>query len=170
MQQRKNNRLSSYDYSLPGAYFITVCADRRRCLFSDVGALHEAPVVKLKEYGKMADAVIGSLPERFPITVDKYVIMPNHIHLLLSIHEKGERAIRESPLRQRSLISKVIGYFKMNVTRKIRAYHPQETVWQRSYYDHVIRTEQDYQDVWQYIDNNPLQWQLDHLYVKGASS
>ena len=157
--KRKNTRLENYDYSASGTYFITVCADNRRRIFSDivVGAIHESPEIRLKPYGKIAENVIKSLAKRFDIKIDKYVIMPDHIHLLITVNNQDcLRAVREPPLQNRSLISKAIGFMKMNVSKEIHKINPQEKVWQRSFFDHIIRNEQDYKQVWEYIENNPL--------------
>ncbi len=118
--KRKPTRLKNYNYSSDGAYFITICAHNRKTLFSTiVGAIHESPENKLNTSGTTVDYYINNLENRFGIIVDKYVIMPNHIHLIAVIdNEKIPRAIRESPLRKRSLISKAMGYLKMNITIK----------------------------------------------------
>ena len=157
--KRKPTRLRNYDYSKPGAYFITICAQNRRCIFSDiiVGAIHESPVLKLKTYGIIADNVIKKLNSRFDVEISKYVIMPNHIHMLIVITDSEIlRAIRESPLRGRSLVSKVIGYMKMNISKEIHKINPDEKLWQRSFHDHIIRNQKDYDMIWEYIDTNVL--------------
>ena len=83
--------------------------------------------------------------------------MPDHIHLLITVNNQDcLRAVREPPLQNRSLISKAIGFMKMNVSKEIHKINPQEKVWQRSFFDHIIRNEQDYKQVWEYIENNPL--------------
>ena len=119
------------------------------------------------------ETVIGSLPNRFEdVFVDRYVIMPNHVHLLLRID--NERAIHESPLRtekhqvnmKRSMLSKVIGYLKMNTSRQIHAFAPDLVVWQRSFCDHVIRNEKDHEEIWAYIDGNPGRWAEDELFAQ----
>ena len=174
---RKPNRLKAYDYSTPGAYFITICTGGRRCYLSTipVGAIHESPAqrVILTRAGKIVETVIESLPNRFEdVCIDKYVIMPNHVHLLLRID--NERAIHESPLRiekqqgdmTRSMLSKVIGYLKMNTSKQIHAFAPDLVVWQRSYYDHVIRDERDYSETWAYMDGNPGRWAEDELFAQ----
>ncbi len=115
LPKRKQIRLPDYDYSASGAYFVTVCTQGRCCILSDiaVGALHEAPAisVRLTQIGQIVDEVIRSLPARYSdLEADQYVVMPNHIHLLLRI-EAG-RAIRESPLRAdgtRPLLAKAVG-------------------------------------------------------------
>ena len=156
--RRKTTRLENWDYSENAAYFVTICTQDRACILSEipVGALHEAPAAKLTKMGMVVQKVIESLPERYPaITIDKYVIMPNHIHLLMKIGM--ERAIHESPLRQekRSLLSQVIGYLKMNSSKEIHILYLEKKVWQRSYHNHIIRNDKDYLEIWQYIDNNP---------------
>lgn len=111
-----------------------------------------------------------TLNERFPIYHDIYQIMPNHIHAIFII-ENELRAIRESPLRnmprntppKRSLLSQIIGYFKMNSTKQIRQlknyqYFP---VWQRNYYEHIIRNELELNKIREYIISNPLMWERD---------
>jgi putative transposase len=162
---RKNLRLENWDYSRSGAYFATVCTkDRKNFLseISSVGAIHESPAVRLTKYGQIVDRYIGELPRRYPeIVVDKYVIMPNHVHILMQI--VGERAIRESPLR--ALVGTVIGYLKMNASKEMHLAQPGIQVWQRGYYDHVIRNEADYQTIWRYIDDNPAKWEEDKYFL-----
>ncbi len=167
LPKRKQIRLPDYDYSSPGAYFVTICTTNRRCLLSDVavGALHEAPAVnvRLTELGQIVRETIDFLSDRYPdLIVDKYVIMPNHVHLLLRIEK--ERALREAPLRERetrSLLSKAIGFLKMNCSKQIHQAYPDLDVWQRGYYEHVIRSEDDYREIWEYIDSNPAKWAED---------
>ena len=164
---RKHCRLKEYDYSQNGKYFITICSFKRKNIFSDiVGAIHESPEVKLKPCGKIADNVIKQLEDRFQIVVDNYVIMPNHIHLIISIENQGiMRAIPESPLQGRSLISKIVGYLKMNVSKEIHKIQSDENIWQRSFYDHIIRNEQDFKKYWDYTLKNPYTWKSDKLYI-----
>ena len=170
LPKRKPIRLPDYDYSSPGAYFVTICTANRRCLLSGitVGALHEAPAVnvRLTKLGQIIRETIDFLPDRYPdLTVDNCVIMPNHVHLLLRI--QMERALREAPLRERetrSLLSKAIGFLKMNCSKQIHQAYPDLDVWQRGYYEHVIRSEDDYRESWEYIDNNPARWAEDRYY------
>ena len=172
LPKRKAIRLPEYDYSAPGAYFITICTQDRKCILSDiaVGALHEAPAasVRLTEIGRIVQGMIKTLDKRYPnVVVDKYVIMPNHVHLLLRIGE--ERALREAPLQagsKRSLLGKVIGYLKMNSSKQIHARLPDLDVWQRSFYEHVIRNEADYRETWDYIDGNPAKRAEDEFYTE----
>ena len=165
---RKNLRLQEFDYNTPGVYFITFCTHNRRNTLSQiVGAIHESPVSRLSTCGMIVDTVIRSVPDHFHITVDRYVIMPNHVHLILMLTESDvQRAIRESPLQGRSLISKVVGYIKMNASRAIRRQYGDVTVWQRGYHDHVIRNRADYEMVSRYVHENPIRWELDKFYTE----
>ena len=167
--KRKIIRLPEFDYGA-GAYFVTICTHQRRCFLShiSVGALHEAPAayVELTPIGKIVQAQIDLLPSRYPnLSVIHSVVMPNHVHLLLEI--RAERALREAPLRdKRSALSKVVGYLKMNSSKQIHTIAPNLKTWQRSYHEHVIRNEQDYHEIWNYIDGNPAKWAEDRYYIK----
>ena len=166
LPKRKSTRLKGYDYSQNGAYFITICTHNRKCLFSNiVGAIHELPENKLTRYGEIVKETIEILPDRFNVLIPKYVIMPNHIHLIIEIcNDNEERAIRESPLQyNRSIIDKSVGFLKMNVSKKIHN-ECYDKIWQRSYHDHIIRGEKDYQKIWEYIDINALKWEKDCFY------
>jgi putative transposase len=170
LPKRKNIRLKEYDYSKNGAYFITICTHNRQYLFGEiVGAIHESPdntpKIELNQNGVILQSIIENLHIRYlNIQIDKYIIMPNHVHLIVALND--DRAIRESPLQGRSLISKMVGYLKMNSSKQIRLLNQNvNDVWQRSYHDHIIRNEQEYQTIWEYIDTNPLKWELDRYYI-----
>lgn len=162
---RKSARLKEFDYSIPGAYFVTICTHNKKCLFSHiVGAIHESPENKLTPYGEIVEQVIKILPDRFNVSIPNYVIMPNHIHMIIEINSNDEkRAIHESPLQRRSVIDKVVGFLKMNVSKKINLTYT-GNIWQRSFHDHIIRGEKDYQKIWEYIDTNVIKWEQDCFY------
>ncbi len=172
LPKRKPLRLPEHDYSSPGAYFVTICTYDRRCILSriTVGALHEAPAVSLQftEIGQIVKEFIEMLPSRYPnLTVENSVIMPNHIHLLLRID--AERALREAPLRTdkgRSLLAKAIGFLKMNSSKRFHQKYPEQELWQRSFHEHVVRNENDYREIWAYIDENPVRWAEDRYYAE----
>ena len=168
LPQRKRLRLKNFDYSTPGAYFVTVCTHNRKCTLSRVvGAIHESPEIQLTEYGKIVDRLINTIPRQSLATIDRYVIMPNHIHLVIMITDSDElRAIRESPLRGRSVISKIIGYIKMNASKEIHNRYGNEMVWQRGFHDHIIRNRNDYEKISKYIFENPIIWQYDCFYTE----
>ena len=151
MQERKRNRLCNYDYGQNGTYFITICTkDRKQILSKIVG--DGFPVPNLP--GRIAEEMIEQVMIRYPsVSVDKYVIMPDHIHLLLRIEGTGN----PSPT-----LGNVIGWYKYQTTKRINQTDATQglQVFQRSYYDHVIRNQQDYDSVWEYIENNPRKWAM----------
>ena len=159
LPNRKPNRIAGYDYSTPRAYFITVCThNRRNLLWANVGAIIDRPEnVPLSHYGRMVDQSIRNIPAHYEnVTVDRYVIMPNHIHLLLQIQADGSGRSVSAPT-----LSTIIRHMKGAATRL--AGFP---LWQKGYYDHVIRGRQDYADTWNYIDGNPSRWKEDNLYAR----
>jgi REP element-mobilizing transposase RayT len=153
---RKPNRLTGFEYNTPHAYFITVCTkNRTHLLWQNVGAIIDRPEnVRLSALGNIVERTILNIPIHYPtITVDQYVVMPNHIHLLLQIHcDTGGRSV-SAPT-----ISTVIWLMKAAATKE--AGFP---LWQKGFYDHVIRNETDYAEVWNYIAGNPLKWEDDEL-------
>ena len=158
MEIRKNSRLSEYDYSSVGSYFITVCVKDKQRIFwnNNVGADIIRPLDKslLSHYGLISDKVINDIPNHYSnIFVDKYVIMPNHIHLLISIQNSDGRMI-SAPT-----ISTVVGQMKRQISKLIGT-----GIWQKSFYDHIIRNRHDYDAAWKYIDENPIKWTSDEFY------
>jgi len=156
--QRKNNRLLNYDYSQNGAYFITVCTKDKQHIFGKiVGARIARPnectvKIKLSETGKIVNDGINNIEAIYKtICVDKYVIMPNHIHMILVVN--NGRAMRAPT------ISTVINQLKGYITKQTGY-----SIWQKLFHDHIIRNEQDYLNIWEYIDTNPHKWQLDKYY------
>ena len=151
MQERKQNRLQDYDYNQNGAYFVTICTqDRKPILSQIVGDGFPVP----KTPGLIAETVIKEIPVKYPdVCVDKYVIMPDHIHLLIHIAGTGN----PSPT-----LGNVVGWYKYQATKEINQQlgGQAERIFQRSYYDHVIRNQRDYDEIWEYIENNPKKWRL----------
>ena len=155
---RKQNRLTEYDYSTPNAYFITICADKRKNLFwTDTGTIIDCPEnVPLTNLGAIVRQSIEDIPKHYPvISVDHYVIMPNHVHLLLQIHSDSDGRSMIAPT-----ISTVVRLMKGAVSKQ--AGFP---IWQKGFYDHVIRNDMDYQEIWNYIEGNPGKWTEDRLYT-----
>ncbi len=156
--KRKQNRLTEYDYSTPNAYFLTICTENRKNFFwKDVGAIIDRPEdVSLTDLGAIVQRSIEDIPKCYPaITVDHYAIMPNHIHLLLQIHTDGDGRSMIAPT-----ISTVVRLMKGAVTKQ--AGYP---IWQKGFYDHVIRNEKDYREIWNYIEGNPSKWAEDKLNI-----
>ena len=162
LPQRKNNRLPHFDYSTPGAYFITICTEGRIPRLGRIvgGGALDAPGVRLSEYGEVVQKYIVS-GNRIPgITVDKFVIMPNHIHLIIFVNQT-DKMETQSPAN--ALIPHFVSTLKRFCHRELG-----ESFFQRSYHDHVIRNEASYLKIWQYIDNNPVLWQEDCFFVSGS--
>ena len=169
--KRRSLRLRAYDYAQVGAYFVTVCAYDRRCLFGDVvdGAM------RLNDVGRVVETCWEAIPDHFPHAgLDAYVVMPNHIHGVIVIVRPNVEvpptvgATHASPLHHRSgppkhSIGAVVGAYKSAVSKRINAARgtPGARVWQRNYYDHVIRNEADLHRIRQYIVDNPARWAED---------
>ena len=154
--KRKFARLKNFDYSSCGAYFLTICTEERRNYFwENVGATTGRPQnIELSPYGKTVDEAILNIPTIYPaISIDFYVIMPDHIHLLLVIHtdENGRPMVAPT-------LSRVIQQMKGYVTKRIGV-----SIWQKLFFDHVIRNQQDYEEHIKYIYENPMKWRAQHL-------
>ena len=163
-KERKTIRLKGFDYSSAGAYFVTICTKNRRCILSEiVGAgVLDSPKVVLTKYGNIAEKQIQAMDALHEnLSVDKYVIMPNHIHLLVRILcVTDERGSSGTPTpTYNSHISRFVSTFKRYCNKQCG-----EKLWQRGFYDHVIRNDDDYDAIWQYIDENPIKWELDKFY------
>ena len=160
--KRKGTRLQDFDYNTPGAYFLTVCVENRRCILSRImeNGNISGPTVKLLPYGEVAEKCICQLHDFYEnISVESYVIMPNHVHMLLRLKE-GDSVRKNASARQNSAISLFVSTFK-RFTNK--AYG--QNIWQARSYDHVIRDETDFNKHLQYIYENPFKWQTDELFV-----
>ncbi|MBQ7034004.1 MAG: transposase [Clostridia bacterium] len=155
LPKRKTTRLKGYDYGAPGAYFVTICTHNRKCILSNIvgEGLCALPKNTVTSIGKEIEKSIQYINGNYiGISIDKYVIMPNHIHLIVILEDSGGDGT--PPLQN------VIGQLKSYTTNKFG-----NTLWQRSYHDHIIRGEKDYQKIWEYIDTNPLKWELDCFYT-----
>lgn len=152
-ENRKYPRLKQYNYSLPGYYFITIHNERDVPPLSDIrqdGA--ERASVHLSKEGIVAQEQLWKLEDRFNyLRVDKYVIMPTHIHIIFRLQDG---------MLPRSGIPEIVGAYKSLVTREInlKMQTPGMKRFQRSFYDTVLRNEKTYQECWLYIDGNPDRW------------
>ena len=144
LSQRKKIRVGEYDYSQCGAYFVTICTRNRRPILSNIVG-DDAHIVP-KRYGQIAEKYLKNAAE-----IEKYIIMPDHIHMLIRLEEQG--AEKRSP--QASRIASIVRSIKTLTTKEIG-----EPIFQRSYYDHVIRNQRDYNEIWEYIEKNPRKWML----------
>jgi len=178
--KRKSPRLHGFDYSKGGLYFLTICTQDRKNILSDVvgkgsflpsSSINPKIELKLLYCGKITDKWINKIPEKFPGTyVDCYVIMPNHIHIILRItpNAAGGRGDPSPTKTAVASTNSVVGWLKYSITREINCKTDRtgEKVFQRSYYDHIIRDREDYYRIYKYVTENPLCWQTDTLYVE----
>lgn len=165
--QRKNIRLPFYNYSTPGAYFVTIATKDKREILSEiiVGTVEDAgPEVKLTDYGRIAEKYLQQMNEFYThIDIDNYVIMPNHIHFLLVIKSEENQLEYKSEFCKvnnvNSEVSKFVSTFKRFCNKEYG-----ENIWQSRSYDHVIRGDRDYREIYEYISNNPGRWVEDKFY------
>ncbi len=201
LRERKNIRLNGYDYSQNGSYFVTICIKDKHNLLWENDAPEcrgelcssEKETPKLSSIGKIIDNEINKIPEIYEnVKIDKYVIMPNHIHLIILIdgvcndgktpeniqnpkdcgHPHitpkttqtpvvGANCVRPScsSAKEPPTISRIIKQFKGSISKQIGY-----SIWQKLFYDHIIRNNEEYNKIWQYIDENPMKWQNDCYY------
>ncbi|MGR2856113.1 transposase [Erwinia sp. 1181_3] len=146
MQQRKSLRLKHYDYRQPGYYYLTLCCQQRRPLFGHCLEYRSY----LNPYGIIARDYLYALPHHFPgCQIDSSIIMPDHLHCILVI-----------PERYQFSVATLVGSYKSAVTNRVRRIHVGLTVWQRGYWDRVIRDKDELSNVREYMLNNPLRWCL----------
>ena len=147
--ERKSPRIPGYDYATPNYYFVTICTHEKVCLFGKPN--------QLNQMGQIAKEHLRQIPCIYPaIKLDKYVVMPNHVHAILIV---------EDSIGNKDLIS-AVGQYKMSVTKRIRSQYGPINVWQRSFHDHVIRNQRSYEKIWLYIEDNPRKWEDDCFYMK----
>lgn len=157
LPERKRLRLENYNYSENGMYFITVCTQNRKKVLSEILSVGDgSPVPKLTATGMLAESYIGQISEKYPtVKIYKYIIMPDHIHFLISIEKNTGGTGDPSPTT-----STVFAWFKYQTTKAINMHGGcvGKKFWQRSFFDHVVRNEQDLQDIMYYIETNPQRW------------
>lgn len=172
-QDRKSIRLPDYDYTQAGAYFITLVTHKRECLFGDL----DQSQIQLSPIGNVIQEVWKSIPIHFPqTTVDHFVIMPNHIHGIITV--VGARHAVPLPINKQNIeqfgkptsgsIPTIIRSFKSEVTRRVNIMRqtPGESLWQRNYYERVIRNETEFQAIYDYILANPINWRDDEEFFE----
>ena len=160
LPKRKHPRLDNYDYSTAGAYYITICTQNRRCLLSNIVGRGLAPAETVPTaYGRIAEEQLLLLEKKYPtLKIDRYVIMPNHMHMILFLGE----AAGASP---RPTITDIVCAYKSLTTRECKKAKPIDKLFQTSFYEHIIRGQEDYDEIAKYIENNPQKWELDKLYT-----
>ncbi len=187
IHHRRSIRLKGYDYSQAGLYFVTICCQDRICRFGDV----VNGEMKLNEYGTVAYNEWMKTPElRTNVELGEFIIMPNHIHGIIRLHGRGElhspdnnnendsdefdtsqppdnRGVCKTPLRSPSqTIGAIVRGYKSSVTKQLNEMGFDEKLWQRNYYERIIRDEQSYHRISEYINNNPAKWNDDKFYMQ----
>ena len=163
LSKRKHIRLKDFDYNSAGAYFITICTESRRCILSHVvgtGVL-DGPHVELTQNGKVAEKYIKQLNDFYNnISIESYVVMPNHIHVLMLVYENGPSRT-PVPTVQNSIVSRFVSTFKRFCNKEYG-----KNIWQYRSNDHIIRNREDYMQHLRYIYENPARWYFDELYAE----
>ena len=145
--KRKSPRITGYDYATPNYYFITICTHEKNCIFWSGG--------KLNTFGQIAFDAAMQISAHFPGNrVDSFVVMPNHIHMILVVEPGGTDA------------TVVIGQYKSQVSKEIHKIDPKRKIWQTSFHDHGIRNYRQYQHIREYIETNPMRWKEDCFFVE----
>ncbi len=159
LSKRKPNRLEKFDYSSGGYYFITICTLERKKILCDLvgGGAYDAPKTVFTKAGRIVEKYILSSNKIENVRVEKYVIMPNHIHLLLFVDDFYGTSRAPSPTNRK--IPHYVGTLKRFCNKEIG-----DNIFQRSYHDHIIRNETDYRKIYEYIESNPSKWQEDSYY------
>ncbi|MBQ1284628.1 MAG: hypothetical protein IIY18_06510 [Clostridia bacterium] len=191
LPKRKHPRLENYDYSSAGAYFVTICTQNRRCVLSRIVGREQAPAItsgiEYTLFGKIAEEQLLLLEKRYPcLTVEQYSIMPNHIHAILilaneaagasprptimdivcahkSLKTRENEAAGASP---RPTIMDIVCAYKSLTTRECKKNGFDGKLFQTSFYEHIIRGQEDYDEIAKYIYENPMQWYCDELYAE----
>ena len=147
---RKSPRMQHYDYSTENYYFVTICTHEKKCIFGKNDIKSRAGAIAQRHIQKIEKHYNGAY-------VDKYVVMPNHVHMILVITKGGEVGLAQ-----------IVGQYKSGVTREVRKKQPDIQLWQRSFHDHVIRNQKQYEQIWTYIENNPHKWEEDCFYTENV--
>lgn len=150
MSYHKRRRLLNYDYSNRALYFVTICTKNHEYLLWKDGAYSENGDHELSEYGEIIKFEIEKISDKYPsVEIDNYVIMPNHIHLIINNKSNDVN------------ISVIINQTKGKITREIGF-----SMWQSSFHDHIIRNDEEYEKIWDYIEYNPVKWNEDKYFIK----
>ncbi len=171
---RRSIRLRGYDYRLSGSYFVTICTFRKACLF---GHITNGQII-LNDMGQLVQDLWCQIADKRRIVeLDSYTVMPNHLHGIINILENesdpvpsdcaGGKTVPATSLNSGSL-GAVVGQFKSAVTKRSRSLSnaPPNTIWQRNYYEHIIRDETTLNQIRKYIVENPARWADDKMYVE----
>ena len=166
-RRRRSIRLKGFDYTLAGAYFVTVVVQGRACLFGEIVDGNMC----LNNTGLLASEAWQWLGTQYPyVVLDEFVVMPNHLHGIIMITDDARRGGSRtaptgagSPDRKRKPLGRLIGAFKTVSTKRVNCAHglPGRPLWQRNYFEHVVRSEESLTEIRQYIHDNPARWEFD---------
>ena len=156
LSQRRKMRLQYYDYSQPGCYFVTICVQNRRNLLGKVSD----GMMLLNEAGRMVDEVLNELEARYAGgNLAEYVVMPNHLHFIWINRQPSVDLSALVPWLKITTTNRYIRAVKANAWPRF-----EQKLWQRGFFEHVVRSEEGYRQIAEYILNNPYQWHLDSLF------
>ena len=162
----ETTRLQRWDYSSSGWYFVTICTKDHSPILGKImnGKMHLSPVGKI-----VAEEWIRSETLRPNLSLDQWVVMPNHIHGILVIEgiKTSQRDVSTTPFTlERNSLGSIINQFKGKCTKRIRKSESPDFAWQPRYFDHIIRNVDSLQKIRHYIQENPLKWEMDEYYLK----
>ena len=163
---RRSIRLKGYDYSQPGPYFVTICAQNRECVFGEI----TNNKMVLTHLGDLVSKWWLDIPNHFPtVRIDKWIVMPNHLHgiIIIETNRRGEVPSPSPSPSPSPKLGNVIAYFKYQSTKEINQKRNVSGVplWQRNYYEHIIRDDNDLNRIRKYIEDNPQNWANDENHL-----
>ena len=168
--KRKPTRLQSFDYSSVGAYFITICTQDRKRILSEiikpvgVGAFDD-PKIRLTAIGKTVEKYLLSSENISGVTIDQYIIMPDHIHAIIFLdpdqYNKRQDGSSKAPTPTNEMLPHIVSTFKRFCNKALG-----DNIFQRGYMDHIIRDREDYETRRKYIYENPMRWYYNHLHAE----
>ena len=157
LQNRKNLRIPQYNYSTEGLYFITICVKDRKCILSEIENNNDMPSLKLLPYGEITEKYLNSINMVYDdLKIKEHIIMPNHIHFICEIKDGSSR----TPTPTNAKIPAFVSTLKRLVNKECN-----DKIWQRNYYEHIIRNERECLEIVNYIQNNPYKWEKDKYYI-----
>jgi len=162
MRERKRTRLIGFDYATPGAYFITAVVQDRLCVFGDING----GSCSLNVYGSIVMDQWHWLHEQYSyLTKDAFVVMPNHVHGIIHIPDfvenDGAGNVRDRSLQPIKSLSELVGAFKTTSSKRIHKSGLLSFRWQKSFYERIVRHDQELKRIQEYIHSNPLRWERD---------
>jgi REP element-mobilizing transposase RayT len=164
---RRSIRLHGYDYSQEGIYFVTICVQNRECVFGEIINSN----LELNEMGRMVQNVWLQINEKYKhISTDHFILMPDHLHGIIIINDLMHKGEGTSPLRKpyKPTLGNIIAWFKYQSTKQCNQlrHTPGIRLWQRNYFEHIIRNEHELNRIINYISKNPLYWDSDRTNLK----